>query len=202
MIPWPLKIFINTAHTKLLPILFFFGRELVLTLVFATVPDSSINSWDSWLIFTCGKINTCYYTNNSVAHIYTGKGFQRTTCYRANWLLHYNIATFASRMSVSWKHLANMSSIIPFWASTDSGFVPIWGPRLKPRRPEEVVYSLNDSCSHFTQRLFPPKLSQQHTCTIFIIHSSSFILIIHHIQASNYTFCYMINSLIHFFGSS
>jgi hypothetical protein len=42
---------------------------------------------------------------------------------------------------------------------------PIWGPRPKPRRPEEVVNSPNDSCSHFTQRLFPPKLPQQHTCT-------------------------------------
>jgi hypothetical protein len=39
------------------------------------------------------------------------------------------------------------------------------GPRQKPRRPEEVVYSLNDSCSRFTQRIFPPKLPQQHTCT-------------------------------------
>jgi hypothetical protein len=64
---------------------------------------------------------------------------------------------------------------------------PIWGLRPKPCRQEEVFYSLNDSCSHFTQRLFPPKLPQQHTCTSFIIHSSSFILIIHHIQASNYT---------------
>ncbi len=25
--------------------------------VFATVPDSSINSWESWFIFNLGKIN-------------------------------------------------------------------------------------------------------------------------------------------------
>jgi hypothetical protein len=37
------------------------------------------------------------------------------------------------------------------------------GPCLKPRRPEEDVYSPNDSCSHFTQHLFPPKVPQQHT---------------------------------------
>jgi hypothetical protein len=39
-------------------------------------------------------------------------------------------------------------------------------PRPKPHRPEEVVYSPNDSCSHFTQRLFPPKPPQQHTWVI------------------------------------
>ncbi len=57
---------------------------------------------------------------------------------------------------------ACMSCMVLFWASTDFGSVPIWGPRPKPRRPEEVVYILNDSCSHFTQRLFRPKVPQQH----------------------------------------
>ncbi len=37
--------------------------------MFATVPDSSINSWDSWFIFNLQKINTCYYTNNSNTRI-------------------------------------------------------------------------------------------------------------------------------------
>jgi hypothetical protein len=31
--------------------------------VFATVPGSSVNSWDSWFIFNLRKINTCYYTD-------------------------------------------------------------------------------------------------------------------------------------------
>jgi hypothetical protein len=82
-------------------------------------------------------------------------------------LVHYlsNVHTWAVFFL---RHLANTSSMVPFWASTDSGFVPNLGPaRPKPRRQEEVVYSPNDSCSHFTQRLFPPKLPQQHTCTIF-----------------------------------
>ncbi len=30
--------------------------------LFATVPESSINAWDSWLIFNLRKINTCYNT--------------------------------------------------------------------------------------------------------------------------------------------
>jgi hypothetical protein len=58
----------------------------------------------------------------------------------------------------------------PAWSPSEHQLTPalspIWGPRPKPRRLEEVVYSLNDSCSHFTQRLIPPKLPQQHRCTI------------------------------------
>jgi hypothetical protein len=71
------------------------------------------------------------------------------------------------------RHLTNMSFMVPFWASTGSGSVPIWGgPHPKPHHPEEVVYSLNDSCSHFTQRLFPPKVPQQHTETIPMVHNN------------------------------
>ncbi len=35
--------------------------------MFATVPGSSINSWDSWFIFNLWKINTCYYTDITCA---------------------------------------------------------------------------------------------------------------------------------------
>ncbi len=77
------------------------------------------------------------------------------------------------------------------------------GPRPKPRRPEEVVYSLNDSCSYFTQRLFPPKLPQQHRQII----SYSTGNIIHtyytsHIYTHLHLLFYMSCSHIHFFGSS
>ncbi len=61
------------------------------------------------------------------------------------------------------------SRICPAWSPSEHQLTlalsPLWGPRPKPRRPEEVVYSPNDSCSHFTQCLFPPKLPQQHICT-------------------------------------
>ncbi len=59
--------------------------------------------------------------------------------------------------------------MVPFWASTDSGFVPIRGPHPKPHRPEEAVYILNNSCSHFTQRLFPPRVPQ-HTHHYFLVY--------------------------------
>ncbi len=61
------------------------------------------------------------------------------------------------------RHLANISFMVPFWASIYSGFVPIWGPHRKPRCPEKIVYSPNDSFSHFSERIFPPNVPQQHT---------------------------------------
>ncbi len=99
-------------------------------------------------------------------------------------------AMYILGLSSSW----GTSQIQPAWSPCEHQLTPalspIWAPRLKPRRPEEVVYSPNDSCSRFTQRLFPPKLPQQHTCTIFSIHSPSFILIIHHIQTIFTSFSY------------
>jgi hypothetical protein len=80
------------------------------------------------------------------------------------------------------------SRIRPAWSLFEHQLTPALSPirglRPKPRRPEEVVYSPNDSCSHFTQHLFPPKLPQQHTCTIFSIHSPhSYLLYITFKQA-------------------
>ncbi len=65
---------------------------------------------------------------------------------------------------------------------------PIWGPCPEPRRPEEVVYSPNESCSHFTQRLFPPKRPHNIHELFLMIHPTSFISIIHHIHTINYIF--------------
>jgi hypothetical protein len=100
------------------------------------------------------------------------------------------------------RHLANMSCMVPFWASTDSGSVPIWGPRLKPRHQEEVVYILNDSCSHFTQRLFPPKVPQPTQdyyllCEQYIEYHS-YLLYITFIR----TFTSLFTCLVHVFISS
>ncbi len=69
-------------------------------------------------------------------------------------------------LSSSW----GTSRIRPAWSPSEHQLTPalspIWGQHPKPHHPEEVVYSPNDSCSHFTQCLFPPILPQQHTCTI------------------------------------
>jgi hypothetical protein len=55
--------------------------------LFATVPESSINSWNSWFIFNLRKINTCYYTNIHRTYIH-GEVFQES---HVIWLLHYNV---------------------------------------------------------------------------------------------------------------
>jgi hypothetical protein len=96
------------------------------------------------------------------------------------------------------RHLANMSSMVSLWASTDSVFVPNWGLCPKPRRLEEVVYIPNDSCSHFTQRLFLRNfLSNIHVLLITIHSHHSYLLYITFIRAT-ITFIYMTYSCFHF----
>ncbi len=91
-------------------------------------------------------------------------------------------------LSSSW----GTSRICPAWFPSEHQLTPalspLWGLRPKPHRPEEVVYSPNDSYSHFTQRLFPPKLPRNIHELFLTIHSMSFISIVHHIHASNYIF--------------
>jgi hypothetical protein len=93
------------------------------------------------------------------------------------------------------RHLANMSSMVPSEHQLTPALSPLWGPRPKPRRLEEVVYSLNDSCSHFNHRLFLPKLPQQYYIYYFslYIHHHSYLLYITFKQAIT-SFYYMINS--------
>jgi hypothetical protein len=60
-----------------------------------------------------------------------------------------------------------MSFMVPFWPCTDSGPAPLQGGCVRSHAcPEEDVYSLNDSCSYFSQHLFPPSVSHQRTVNI------------------------------------
>ncbi len=126
-------------------------------LVFATVPDSSINSWDSWFIFSLRKNKHLLLHENSL-HVYTWGGISKSyllsRCCITMWLfcfwdvnqlimwqqgwyllwfplwdlyIHYlgNVHTWAIFFL---RPLANTSSMVPLWASTDSGFVPNLGP--------------------------------------------------------------------------
>jgi hypothetical protein len=59
------------------------------------------------------------------------------------------------------------------------------------------------TAAHISPNVFSLRnfLSNIHVL-FFLVHSSSFILIIHHIQQAITSICYMINLLFHFFGSS
>jgi hypothetical protein len=111
----------------------------------------------------------------------------RTSLYNMYAHVLNNVHTWAS---VFLRHLASTSFMVPFWAYTvlTPALSPFRGARVRSRAcPEEVVYSLNDSCSDFTQRLFPPNVPHQH---IMYIH----ILILHNTL--------MYTSHLHFFCSS
>ncbi len=117
--------------------------------------------------------------------------------------MHIIWAMYILRLSSSW----GTSQICPTWSPSEHQLAPalspIWGPRPKPRRPEQVVNSPNDSRSHFTQHLFPPKLPKQHTWitsygTLNIIHIFLYITF----TRTFISFIYMTYSHFHFFRSS
>ncbi len=116
-------------------------------------------------------------------------------------LLHSHIirAMYILGLSSSW----GSSRICPAWSPTGHqlapALFPILGPRPKPCRPEEVVYSPNDSCSHFTPRLFPPKLLSNIHILLLTTHSHhSYLLYVPFIRTIisfiYMTFCSFISS--------
>ncbi len=82
-----------------------------MSLLFAAVPGSSINSWDSWFIFNLRKINTCYYTDNSYWswRVHT---WQSCVSHCRQHACIENVHTWAS---VFLRHLASTSFMVPFW---------------------------------------------------------------------------------------
>ncbi len=105
-------------------------------------------------------------------------------------LLHLHIiwAMYILRLFSSW----GTSRICSAWSPSEHQLAPalspIWSPPPKPRHLEEVVYSLNDSCSHFTQRLFLPNFLSNIHGMFLTVHSTSFISIIHRIDTHTYIF--------------
>jgi hypothetical protein len=156
-----------------------FVPEMIILLAFATVLGSSINSWDS------RKINTCYYTDNrkrqwlSVVKRYM-------YIHRPTYILNVSLPanTLMAGLRTSLYNNAHVLNNVHTWASvflrplvSMSFMVPFWAPALSPFRgacirshvcPEEVVYSLNDSCSHFTRHLFPPNVLHQRIVNILL----------------------------------
>ncbi len=104
-------------------------------------------------------------------------------------LMHYlsNVHTWALFFL---RQLANMSSMVPFWASTDSSFVPNLGPAFEatPSRGGCIVLMTAD---HISPNIFSIRNFLSNVRILFlIIHSTSFILIIHHMRTSNYIFLF------------
>jgi hypothetical protein len=103
------------------------------------------------------------------------------------------------------------SRIRPSWSPSGHVLTPVLSPfqRVWVRShacPEEVVYSLNDSCSYFTQRLFPPSVSDQpmYSEHLIIIHDNGThpYYTSHSYVHSHPHFIHHIHTYIHIFISS
>ncbi len=162
---------------------------------------SSINSWDSWFIFNLRKINTYYYMNTAHARKQTTTVGDNSMYILNNVCLEcwFSMGVLCERKlsislqntsilisvhtwaSVFLMHLASTSCMVPSWAYLDSGSVPIPGTRSRSHAPqEEIVYSLNDSCSHFTN-VFSLHLSLASILSILLWYDNTYIHIVHYI---------------------
>ncbi len=105
---------------------------------------------------------------------------------------HYlgNVRTWA--ISVL-RHLANMSSMVPFWASTDSGFVPNLGPRVRSHAVWKRLFIFLMTAAHISPNVFSLRnfLSNIHVLFPLYIHRHSYLLYITFIRAIYIIFIYI-----------
>jgi hypothetical protein len=102
------------------------------------------------------------------------------------------------------RNLANMSCMVPFWASTGSGFVPIWGARDRSHAVQRRLFILLMTAAHISPDVFSLRKFLSNIQELFltvqsnIIHTSYTSHLYVHLHLLFYTSC----SHIHFFGSS
>ncbi len=186
------------------------------------MPDSSVNSWDSWFIFNLQKNKLLLLHERFCCTYIHGKGFQEATCYLVNWLLHYNVATFAFEMLLfdnvtqgsyfgckflfethtlleQCTYLGHLlleapQRICPAWSPSEhqltSALSPIWGPRPKSRRPEEVFIVLM-TAAHISPNVFS---LQNFLSNILYMYYYSSLYIHHHSYLLYITFKQVITS--------
>ncbi len=95
-------------------------------LLFATVPDSSINSWESWFIFNLGKINT--------NQCYESISLDMRNCKHKYTTLHEcMVITVHTWTAIFLEHLANTSFMasLQAWTKSLSG-LSLWACFLLP----------------------------------------------------------------------
>ncbi len=160
---------------------------------------TSINSWDSWFIFNLRKINTCYcmtylahgerqkrillvwvsifmYINN-VTNVSLGCWFSSDTCNRVEIPLYDNVHVLSNIhtwASFFLRHLANISFMVPFWASTDSGSVPVWGARVRSHAVRRRLFVVLMTAAHISPNVFSLRMFLGYVQELFlIIHDNS-----------------------------
>jgi hypothetical protein len=91
------------------------------------------------------------------------------------------------------RHLANMSSMVPFWVSTYFGFVPNPGPRIRSHAVRRRLFIFLMTAAHISSNLFSFRnfLSNIHELLPLYIHRQSYLLYITFIQTIYILFIYI-----------
>ncbi len=86
-------------------------------------------------------------------------------------------------------HLASMSCMAPYWASTGSGFVPIWGARVQSHAVLRRLFIVLMTAAHISPNVFFLRNFLSNILRLFfMVQATSFIPIIHYIHTHIYIF--------------
>ncbi len=150
------------------------------SILFATVPGSSINSWDSWFIFNLQKINTCYYTT-----YYTTKRQEDTLLLQESLRIHWQcnpcgfldvnfLSNTCSMWSISWDSSlrstrdwtmyilglcssCGTSRICPAWSPSEHLLSPAlspFGARVRSHAVRRRLFISLMTASHISPNVF------------------------------------------------
>ncbi len=98
-------------------------------------------------------------------------------CYDPSWRTAHcliNVRTWAIFFP---RHLANMSSMVPLWASTHSGFLPNLGPRVRSHAVRGRLFIVLIIAAHISPNVFSLQnfLSNIHVLFLAYIHRPSYL---------------------------
>ncbi len=111
-----------------------------------------------------------------------------------------NVHTWAMFFS---RHLASMSFMVPVWASTDSGSVPIWGARVRSHAIQRRLFIVLMTAAHISPNAFSLRKFLSNTQRLFLtVHNIIRTYYTSHSYAHLHLLFYMSYSQLHFFWSS
>ncbi len=188
------------------------------------MPDSRINSWDSWFIFNLRK-NKHLLSYEEFRCTYIHRKNSRGQLWFSNWLLHYNVTTELTYTSTDWCITTRMVLAVSFslilhitWQYTYLGYLLLEAPheyvqhgpflsinwlRLCPQsgavRRRLFIFLM--TAGHISPNLFCLRnfLSNIHVLLPLYIHWHSYLLYITFIRTIYILFIYIIFSLFSLF---
>ncbi len=74
--------------------------------------------------------------------------------WNSSWQCAHDLSNVHTWAMFFLRHLANMSFMVPFWESTESGSVPIWGARVRSHSIRKRLFIVLMTAAHISPNVF------------------------------------------------